>query len=83
MSTRDHSEASRTLEQARAAKKAAQSVFARLAKGAAIGITRRGRGYGLKVNVPHPLRADAVAPTEIGGVPVKIEVVGPIRKRAA
>ncbi|HEY5752321.1 MAG TPA: hypothetical protein VIT21_04170 [Chthoniobacterales bacterium] len=72
-----------TLEQARAAKMEAHDVFQRLARLTGVGITRIGRGYGLKVNVEAP-PADGVAlPKVIMGVPVKVEVVGTLRKRAA
>lgn len=71
----------RSLEEARAAKKPAQVAFDRLGQGAAIGITRRGAGYGLKVNVPRAFPDHVKAPTEIEGVPVRIEIVGPLRKR--
>jgi hypothetical protein len=75
--------ASSTLEEARAAKKAALGVFERLTKVSGIGITRSGPGYGLKINVQNPLPATATVPKAIDGVPVRIEVVGPIRKRTA
>lgn len=71
-----------TLEEARAAKAEAHGVFARLAKVAGIGLTRVGDGYGLKINVQAEPTGEPL-PTEVRGVPVKIEVVGVIRKRAA
>lgn len=83
MSDHEKPAASHSLEEARAAKKAAQGVFERLAKGAASGITRSGKGYGLKINVPRVLPAGVKVPKEIAGVPVRVEVVGPVRKRAA
>lgn len=49
---------------------------------AEIGVTRSGEGHGLKINVSR-LPTDVPVPREIDGVPVKVEVVGPIRKRAA
>lgn len=70
-----------SLEEARAAKAPAAEVFGRLAQVAGIGITRVGQGYGLKVNLSH-LPPDAPSlPSEIAGVPVRVEMVGPIRKR--
>jgi hypothetical protein len=72
-----------TLEEARAAKKAALRVFERLTQVSGIGITRHGPGYGLKINVGSPLPKTATVPQEVEGVPVRIEVVGPIRKRTA
>jgi hypothetical protein len=72
-----------TLEEARAAKAEAHGVFARLAKVNGIGLTRVGDGYGLKVNVECALKGDQSLPTDVRGVPVKVEVVGAIKKRAA
>ncbi len=81
MSERDQN--ATTLEQARAAKTEALDVFQRLARLSGVGITRIGRGYGLKVNVEVAPSAGVALPTSIKGVPVKVEVVGPLRKRAA
>lgn len=66
-----------TLEQARAAKQKALAVFRGVEAG--VGITRVEAGYGLKVNLPLP-PAKAL-PQTVNGVPVRFEVVGPIRKR--
>jgi len=79
MSDRDRNPS--TLEQARAAKTEAQDVFQRLARIAGVGITRIGRGYGLKVNVEAAPAAGVALPTDVRGVPVKVEVVGAVRKR--
>ncbi|MDY3559535.1 hypothetical protein R5W23_000528 [Gemmata sp. JC673] len=67
---------SHTLDQARAAKPRAQEVFGALAEVVGIGITRVADGYGLKVNLRTPLPTDTVTPTEVDGVPVRLEVVG-------
>lgn len=83
MSKPGESGAHSTLEEARAAKKAALGVFERLTKVTGIGITRSGPGYGLKINVQSPLPATASVPKAIDGVPVRVEVVGPVRKRTA
>ncbi len=82
MSDRDKSGAGRSLEEARAAKPAAQETFARLGKVTGIGITRSGGGYALKVNLQHNLAAGTEMPKEVQGVPVKVEVVGEVKKRA-
>ncbi len=68
-----------TLDEARAAKTEALTRFGALASVVGVGITRIGDGYGLKINLSEPPKAEL--PTEIGGVPIHIEVVGPIRKR--
>ena len=83
MSNRDQTNATCTLEKVRAAKAEALGVFEQLAHVAGIGITRIGRGYGLKINVRNAPAANLALPTEINGVPVTIEVVGAVRKRAA
>ena len=70
-----------TLVQARAAKGRAADAFGRLAHVAGVGVTRVGGGYGLKVNlVDAPADADAL-PNDVDGVPVRIEIVGRVRKR--
>jgi hypothetical protein len=83
MSKREESGGDCTLEEAMAAKKAAFRVFERLTKVSGIGVTRSGRGYAVKFNVPEGLPAGMMVPEKIGGVPVRVEVVGPIKKRAA
>lgn len=73
--------AAATLESARAAKPAAQKVFAALADVVGVGITRIGDGYGVKVNLRAAPATGVELPTEVDGVPVRVEVVGTIRKR--
>jgi hypothetical protein len=69
----------RTLDEARAAKAAAATLFGSLASVIGVGITRIGDGYGLKIN----LREDpkTILPADVAGVPVQVEVVGTIQKR--
>jgi hypothetical protein len=74
---------SHTVDQVRAVKTAAKGAFERLAEVAGVGVTRIGKGYGLKVNLRSHPKAKTVLPTEIRGVPVRVEVVGAIKKRAA
>jgi hypothetical protein len=69
------------LDEARAAKERAKALFAGKAPVVGIGITRVGDGYGVKVNLGAPPAADANLPDSIDGVPIRVEVVGPIRKR--
>jgi hypothetical protein len=72
-----------TLEQARAAKDAAEELFRAVAPVVGVGITKIAGGYGLKVNLSdQPAKGSHVA-TEVRGVPVRVEVVGPIKKRTA
>jgi hypothetical protein len=70
-----------TLERARAAKAAALRCFEKLGTVVGVGVTRVDGDYAVKVNLGEPLAEGTDAPTEIDGVPVRVEVVGPIRKR--
>jgi hypothetical protein len=69
------------LDEARAAKERAKSIFAGQASVVGIGLTRIGDGYGVKVNLDVPPAPDANLPETIDGVPVRVEVIGPIRPR--
>jgi hypothetical protein len=80
MSEKDSTPGS-TLEQARAAKSEALGAFKRVARVVGVGITRIGRGYGLKVNLQRMPDTKACLPKEINGVPIRVEVVGKIKKR--
>jgi hypothetical protein len=68
-----------TLDEARAAKAEAATVFALLAPLVGVGITRIGAGYGLKINLRE--EAKVALPVEVAGVPIQVEVVGPVTKR--
>jgi hypothetical protein len=70
-----------TLEQARAAKAAALRYFEQLGTVVGVGVTRVDDDYAVKINLREPLGNDVDVPAEIDGVPVRIEVVGQIRKR--
>jgi hypothetical protein len=70
-----------TLEQARAAKESAKTLLASLPGVVGVGITKIGDDYALKVNLGEPLPAGLSAPERIEDVPVRVEVVGTIRKR--
>ena len=69
------------MERARAAKTAAQEVFSNLLGEVAIGITRIGGGYGLKVNVVNAPPASVKLPEAVKGVPYRLEVTGVVKKR--
>ncbi len=74
--------ASATLEQARAAKSTAAALFADLADVLGVGITRIGDGYVIKVKLrAAPERTESL-PSKVGGVPLRVEVVGLVRKCA-
>jgi hypothetical protein len=68
-----------TLEEARAAKSKVESRLSRNRHVNGIGVTRQGKGWGVKVNLSGPTRANL--PREIDGVPVVVELVGKIAKR--
>jgi hypothetical protein len=70
-----------TLEQARAAKTAALQYFEKLGTVVGAGVTRVDDDYAVKINLREPLADGVDVPAEIDGVPVRVEVVGPIRKR--
>jgi len=70
-----------TIEQARAAKAAAQRYFEERGSVVGVGVTRVDGDYAVKINLREPLADGIEIPAEIDGVPVRVEVVGPIRKR--
>ncbi len=70
-----------SLEAARAAKAEEHETFTALAPVVGVGITRIGDGYGLKVNLQQAPAAGVALPDEINGIPVRVEVVGAVRKR--
>ena len=70
-----------TLEQARAAKATALRHFENLGTIVGVGITRVDDDYAIKVNLSEPLAEGTELPADIDGVPVRVEVVGTIRKR--
>jgi hypothetical protein len=73
--------AAATLDQARAAKDEALKVFSRLGSVVGVGITRVGDSYAVKVNLRDTPDQGAKLPRTVQGVPVRVDVVGPIRKR--
>ncbi|MCW5558380.1 MAG: hypothetical protein KIT22_11190 [Verrucomicrobiae bacterium] len=72
-----------TLEQAREAKAKAASALRTVAELAGIGITRIDGGYGLKVNLRRIPKNQSDLPAKIGGVPIRFEVIGSVRKQPA
>jgi hypothetical protein len=70
-----------TLERARAAKDAALRRFKAVDNVVGIGLTRIAGEYAVKVNLSEPAEDGVDLPSEIGGVPVRFEVTGSIRKR--
>ena len=70
-----------TLQRARAAKGPVLEQFKRLGDVVGVGITRVRNDYAVKVNLSTPLAPGVVAPTEIAGVPVCVEVTGLLSPR--
>ena len=68
-------------EEARVEKSHALKIFGRFGKVVGVGITRIDDGYGLKVNFKDHPALNTRLPKDVHGVPVKVDVVGPIRKR--
>jgi hypothetical protein len=71
------------LDAARAAKAKARSLFSGLAKVNGVGITRAGGRYAVKVNCESLNVPETELPDEIDGVPVVVDITGPIRKQSA
>jgi hypothetical protein len=69
-----------SLAQARAAKKTVLEQCADLVEVIGVGITRVRDDYAVKVNLARPLKGMKL-PTRVDGVPVRIEVTGPIKPR--
>jgi hypothetical protein len=67
-------------EQAKAAKAAVERAYRRFGD-IAVGITKVGASYAVKVNLHGPLPAGADAPKVVDGVPVQVEVIGKITPR--
>jgi hypothetical protein len=71
-----------TLDQARLAKTHVGEIFRRFGQVAGVGLTKFDHGYAVKINLVTATNQEAL-PTEVDGVPVRVEVVGAIRKRPA
>jgi hypothetical protein len=69
-----------TLDEARSAKRKAARRLARVPQVNGIGVTRTESGYGLKVSLAEAVPA-GVIPDAVDGVPLRTEIVGPIRRR--
>jgi len=70
-----------TLERAQAAKLTALRLLETVGNVVGVGITRLGGEYAVKVNLSGPVAPGIEVPTEIDGVPVRVEVTGAIRAR--
>ena len=70
-----------SLDAARAAKEKVLKICGRFGVVVGVGITRIGGGYGVKVNLREQPDPGVDLPQTVDGVPVRVEVVGAIRKR--
>lgn len=70
-----------SLEQAQAAKKAALQRFRKLETLTGVGITRVGGKYAVKLNLSRPIGPGVKLPSDIDGVPLRVEITGTIRTR--
>jgi hypothetical protein len=70
-----------TLSEARAAKEKLLRTVAKRREVNGVGITRAQRGYAIKLNLSEDVPGNDL-PSEVDGVPVRVEVVGSISKRA-
>jgi hypothetical protein len=70
-----------TLEQARAAKAALLKQFRKQGIAAAVGVTRIGDDYAVKVNLTEQPVKSLKLPARIDGVPIRVEVTGAVRAR--
>ena len=68
-----------TIDRARAAKDKVLEHFKNIGKVVGVGITRLNDDYAVKVNLSEAPAQGTVLPTEIDGVPIKVDVVGQIR----
>jgi hypothetical protein len=71
-----------SLEAARAAKEQLDTTLGNHPSINGLGVTRVDDGFGVKVNLSDASE-ELVVPSEVDGVKVQVDVVGPIKKRAA
>jgi hypothetical protein len=69
-----------SIDRARAAKVKALATFSRLGEVVGVGITQINGGYAVKVNLRDRPAPGVKLPDTVDGVPVRVEVVGIIRK---
>lgn len=72
-----------SLPKVRAAQRKVMAQLAQVREVNGVGITHVGDGYGLKVNLSAQPKRKLQLPQVVDGVPVRVEVVGPIRARRA
>lgn len=70
-----------SLERAQAAKKTALQRFKKLGHVTGVGITRVHGEYAVKLNLSEPVGPGVTLPSDIDGVPLRVEITGAIRPR--
>jgi hypothetical protein len=70
-----------SLARAQAAKRTALRRFKKLGSVTGVGITRVRGEYAVKVNLSEPIEPGVTVPSDIGGVPLRVEVTGGIKAR--
>jgi hypothetical protein len=70
-----------SLDRAQAAKRVALKKFEKLGRVSGVGITRVEGEYAVKVNLTEAIDPSVKMPAEIDGVPVCVEITGPIKPR--
>jgi hypothetical protein len=70
-----------SLERARRARAQVLRWLEEQGVGGAVGTAREGAGYVLKASLQRPLPPHVLAPESVAGVPLRVEVTGPIRAR--
>ncbi|MHC5537312.1 hypothetical protein ACYOEI_03640 [Singulisphaera rosea] len=70
-----------SLEQACAAKERVKELWGHIPSLVGVGINRVDGGFGVKVNLSESAPTGTSLPESIDGVPISIEMVGPIHKR--
>ena len=74
-------EEARQLEAARKVKERAKEIFSRYGSVNGIGLTKLGERYAVKVNFEFEPIDRASLPQNVEGVPVVVQVIGPLRKQ--
>ena len=70
-----------TLAEVRSAKEVLAKRLANVDGVVGVGITKVDGQYAVKVNLQQPLNDATVIPGDVDGVPVHLDIVGPIRAR--
>ena len=70
-----------SLESAKEAKSVAKEIFEKLLGDVSIGLFKLDDGYGIKVGVQKEIAPNLEMPSQVSGVPIKVESIGDVKKR--